>query len=200
MDLENARAWRLPMLNGDEAFIHVVCDGLPRTICGWEVQNFPHGAYIKAPPTCEVCKSGYLEKQSMKAQAELQLERLRAKRMDAQKTRAQQIQSGRAWAEQRALEVKAWWEKYDEYLESDEWKGRRARVLRRAGHTCEACGVATATQVHHLTYEHLFREPLFDLRAVCVPCHEYLTETDRRRRGALPATYTPVEGKGDHDE
>ena len=37
-------------------------------------------------------------------------------------------------------------------------------------------------EVHHITYAHVFDEPLFDLRAVCRPCHERLTARDRENR------------------
>lgn len=80
----------------------------------------------------------------------------------------------------------AWWDWYTRYLESDEWKQRRIKVLTRDGHICQAqleCDGATATQVHHLTYAHVGNEPLFDLRSVCTACHETITEMDRKRRG-----------------
>jgi 5-methylcytosine-specific restriction endonuclease McrA len=65
----------------------------------------------------------------------------------------------------------AWWAQYNAYLESPAWKSRRKRVLERDDHICQACLLRTATQVHHLTYAHVFREPLFDLIAVCESCH-----------------------------
>jgi hypothetical protein len=78
-----------------------------------------------------------------------------------------------------------WWARYSAYLESEPWKARRKQVLHRSGGFCEAglggCMVK-AVQAHHLTYRHVFNEPLFDLVAVCVPCHEALTEADRNRR------------------
>jgi hypothetical protein len=61
---------------------------------------------------------------------------------------------------------------YDEYLESPEWDERRSRVLSRARGVCEGCRKEPATQVHHLTYERVGREMLFDLAAVCRDCHD----------------------------
>lgn len=62
---------------------------------------------------------------------------------------------------------------YTEYLQSTEWAKRRAKVLRRANGVCEACGEPTTRfHVHHKTYANLGHEPLWDLAAVCVPCHE----------------------------
>lgn len=63
---------------------------------------------------------------------------------------------------------------YQEYLKSDEWAERRTLVLLRAAGKCEGCGQAGATQVHHLTYAHVFEEFLFELIAVCRGCHERL--------------------------
>ena len=61
--------------------------------------------------------------------------------------------------------------RYAEYLDSDQWRALRERVFRRAGGTCEGCGLHPATQVHHLTYAHIFSEFLFELVAVCDDCH-----------------------------
>lgn len=61
--------------------------------------------------------------------------------------------------------------KYHEYLKSPEWKDRRLRVLNRDKYICQACLINEATQVHHLTYDRIFKEPLFDLTGVCDSCH-----------------------------
>lgn len=65
-----------------------------------------------------------------------------------------------------------WWRQYNEYLLSPEWRSRRERVMRRAGGVCEGCGINQAAQVHHLTYEHVFNEFLWELVAICEPCHK----------------------------
>lgn len=80
----------------------------------------------------------------------------------------------RHWATARAQHDSAWWAWYQEYLASDVWASKRERVLERAKGACEACGIEQATQVHHVTYKRVGREPLFDLRAVCISCHEDL--------------------------
>jgi hypothetical protein len=79
-----------------------------------------------------------------------------------------------AWSEQRAAEQAEWWRKYSAYLLTPEWRERRRRVLERDNWLCQACRVRRATQAHHLTYKHVFHEPLFDLVAVCTVCHEAL--------------------------
>lgn len=67
-----------------------------------------------------------------------------------------------------------WWADYNSYLQTPEWRTKRAKVLRRAGGMCEGCGEAPATIVHHLTYKRVGREMLFDLVAVCPACHDAL--------------------------
>ena len=60
---------------------------------------------------------------------------------------------------------------YSEYLRSPEWKAKRARVLQRAAGQCEGCLSAKATQVHHLSYIHIYDEFLWELVAICDDCH-----------------------------
>jgi 5-methylcytosine-specific restriction endonuclease McrA len=67
----------------------------------------------------------------------------------------------------------SWRAEYTEYLFSPEWKAKRAQVMQRAGYLCERCD-RPAQQVHHLTYERVYRERLTDLQAVCASCHRRL--------------------------
>ncbi len=60
---------------------------------------------------------------------------------------------------------------YEKYINSPEWKRRRRKVLERDNHTCQACLDRSAEHVHHLTYEHLGDELLFELVSVCRFCH-----------------------------
>ena len=76
--------------------------------------------------------------------------------------------------EYREKQSRAWWEAYTAYLETAEWRDKRNRVLARDGYLCQACLRRKATQVHHLTYDHVLDEPLFDLVAVCSVCHKHL--------------------------
>lgn len=78
--------------------------------------------------------------------------------------------------EQRAEQDRAWWDQYTAHLASDQWRVTADKVLRRAGYTCEGCMEQRATQVHHLTYDHMGAEFLFELRALCRSCHERLHE------------------------
>lgn len=94
----------------------------------------------------------------------------------------------RALTERRQAEYQAradaeWWAWYDNYLRSPEWREKRKRVLRRANGECEGCGDNYAVQVHHLTYEHVGDEFLWELRAVCPACHERVHANTHTRRG-----------------
>lgn len=62
--------------------------------------------------------------------------------------------------------------KYEAYLRTPQWRAIRDAVLKRANGVCEGCGKQRATQVHHLTYEHICNEFLWELRAVCRDCHQ----------------------------
>ena len=63
-------------------------------------------------------------------------------------------------------------ERYAEYLESPEWRDKRRLVMFRAAGICEGCRLKPATQVHHLTYQNIGEEFLWQLVAVCRDCHE----------------------------
>jgi 5-methylcytosine-specific restriction endonuclease McrA len=65
------------------------------------------------------------------------------------------------------------WERvYSAYLNSDRWREKREKVMRRANFVCEGCGNAKATDAHHLTYRRVGDEMLFDLVALCRAGHE----------------------------
>jgi hypothetical protein len=83
-----------------------------------------------------------------------------------------------AFEQNRAVAVakrKAEWRAvYDRYLASADWQSVRQRVFNRAHGTCEGCLETRATEVHHQTYAHVGDELLFELVAICRPCHERL--------------------------
>jgi 5-methylcytosine-specific restriction endonuclease McrA len=60
----------------------------------------------------------------------------------------------------------------DEYLKSDDWRRKRALVLKRDQHRCVYCGLR-ARQVHHKRYarRNIGREPIEWLVSVCEVCH-----------------------------
>ncbi len=61
----------------------------------------------------------------------------------------------------------------DTYLNSDDWKRKRALVLKRDRYRCVYCGTR-ATQVHHKQYapRNIGREPIEWLVSVCKSCHD----------------------------
>lgn len=70
-----------------------------------------------------------------------------------------------------------WDQKYAVYIQSDQWKDKRQRVLKRDNNLCQGCLRRTAQEVHHLTYRYpLGKEPLFALVSVCQYCHDALHE------------------------
>lgn len=61
--------------------------------------------------------------------------------------------------------------KYQVYLCSPEWRVKRELVLQRDNKICQDCTLKPAEEVHHLTYNSLFNEPLEDLKSLCKECH-----------------------------
>jgi 5-methylcytosine-specific restriction endonuclease McrA len=65
-----------------------------------------------------------------------------------------------------------WWNDYQTYQNSNEWKARVTKVMRRTNGICERCRQQKAIHVHHLTYERVGEEELEDLQALCFDCHD----------------------------
>lgn len=61
---------------------------------------------------------------------------------------------------------------YDDYLQTNWWRKRRKRALRRAKHRCEQCGEHKRLSVHHLNYKRLGSEKQRDLMVLCNRCHD----------------------------
>jgi len=81
---------------------------------------------------------------------------------------------------QQAQESTEWWRQYTTYLETPEWQRKRALELKRAKGVCEGCGEGLPVEIHHLTYEHVGDEFLWELAAICVKCHDRI-HPDRER-------------------
>ncbi len=71
---------------------------------------------------------------------------------------------------------------YGSYLESSAWDIKRRAVLARCRGRCEGCAQADAVEVHHLSYEHVGAEFLFELVGVCSDCHDRLHEDSNNTR------------------
>ena len=61
---------------------------------------------------------------------------------------------------------------YNSYLASDDWKQKRSIVLERDKYLCQGCLKEPATEVHHLNYDDVPNELMFDLVSLCRSCHE----------------------------
>jgi len=85
--------------------------------------------------------------------------------------KAQKAQKANA---QKRSNNRAWWNVYHEYIQSDEWKEKRAQVLERDNWTCQECGAGhkAILQAHHTTYFNVGDEPLRDLITLCKLCHD----------------------------
>lgn len=67
-----------------------------------------------------------------------------------------------------------WWQRYSEYLKSEEWHRIRERVLERDGWSCRITGNTKQLQVHHLTYRNVGREQESELITLCREAHEII--------------------------
>lgn len=65
-----------------------------------------------------------------------------------------------------------WRAKYNQHLMSEKWMLIREKVFARSKGVCEGCRERRPTAVHHLTYDHMGDELLWELVAVCRECHE----------------------------
>lgn len=63
---------------------------------------------------------------------------------------------------------------YYSYLKTQHWAITRRRALIRAGHQCKGCETTKRLDVHHKTYERLWREKEIDLIVLCRDCHEFI--------------------------
>lgn len=100
------------------------------------------------------------------------LGRMRQDRDTAMQNHDAQRRAMNEW--ERLAANEEWWSRYTAYLNTPQWQDRRRRVLERDNYLCQGCLKREATQVHHLTYDHMGNEPLFELVAICTVCHSAL--------------------------
>lgn len=79
------------------------------------------------------------------------------------------VEAYNKWAEE---ETTQWRRRYSEYIHSSEWQRKRTLVLERDNYLCQACLLNKAYDIHHLTYQHLTQEFMWELVSVCRSCHE----------------------------
>ena len=65
-----------------------------------------------------------------------------------------------------------WNRNYARYLATSDWQIKRQQVLKRDNYICQGCLTNKATEVHHLTYDNVTDELLFQLVSVCRSCHD----------------------------
>lgn len=152
--------------------VHVVdAEKADRTYCGKMLAACPGKPTTAREATCQICRNAVAKLPERERQREQW-----ARDRERWEQRQQEI------AREREEENRQFWEQYNAYLRSPVWQKKRTLVIQRAGGICEACRSAPAVQAHHLTYNHVFCEPLFDLVAVCIRCHDEITTLDRERR------------------
>jgi len=139
------------------------------------LKQYPSG--FRAKMQCRKCGQGMGANVSMQGVSEAWDAELECRVADEYQSLCEQYRKN-AWAvnaEARGQISSEWWSAYQGYLTSEIWRAKRRFVLQRCGGMCESCGQNEAKQVHHLKYPGVFgHEPLWDLRAVCVPCHELI--------------------------
>lgn len=134
--------------------MHIIDPDAPeKTMCGRLTSAVPGKPKTTGTPTCRICLDAGLKREEARARmAEWEQKRYQDER-------------------QREEQNEIWWQRYNVYLQSPEWRKRRRLVFKRCGGFCEGCGLHPATQVHHLTYEHMGNEFLWELRGICSVCH-----------------------------
>ena len=80
----------------------------------------------------------------------------------------EKMEFAKAEAESRLTERRDF---YQKYLLSSEWQSKRRQVIARDGGLCQGCRNAQIQEVHHLSYDHLGDELLFELIGLCSKCH-----------------------------
>jgi len=110
-------------------------------------------------------------------------------RKQEEQRKEQSIERLKEFEEQRLKEHKEkreeFFKEYSVYLNSEKWRIKREAVLKRDNYKCKACEVNTATQVHHLTYQFIYDEPLFDLISVCKKCHDKIENLKLKKAGLI---------------
>ncbi len=85
---------------------------------------------------------------------------------------------------------------YAIYLDTHRWRATAKFVKHRDGERCRGCKATLKLQVHHLTYEHIYREIFHDhdLITLCESCHKKQHEAQRN------AAAHPTAERGETDQ
>jgi hypothetical protein len=79
--------------------------------------------------------------------------------------------------------------RYQSYIQSARWQRKRQQALRHYRHRCMLCGLPGADTVHHIVYQHLGCERMFELVSLHQRCHDLVTAL---RGGAICPDLTPA--------
>ena len=63
---------------------------------------------------------------------------------------------------------------YQEYLNSEGWKAKRAMILNMWGNRCAVCNEGGELHLHHRTYDRKGNEDPFDVIPLCKKHHELI--------------------------
>lgn len=83
--------------------------------------------------------------------------------------RKEAVESFAKEANQRLSDRK---EFYHAHLKSDLWKEKRLLVIQKQNNICQGCLKAGIDDIHHLSYDNLGDELLFQLIGLCRECHK----------------------------
>lgn len=137
------------------------------------LKQYPHG--VRAKRQCIKCGQGVGGNVPMAGVTEPWDDALEREVLSQYEAECSQYRSqvDDYYRSQRGEKSREWWSEYNRYLRSPVWRVKRELVMERCGGVCECCLQREADHVHHLKYPDTFgMEPAWDLRAVCVPCHE----------------------------
>ncbi len=80
--------------------------------------------------------------------------------------------------------------KYNWYLITPMWQEKRQQVLKRDNHTCQKCGETEGKlSVHHLTYNNVGCENLYELITLCSVCRAEAKQKELRDNTHVVANY-----------
>ena len=71
---------------------------------------------------------------------------------------------------------------YEQHLQSAYWRALREQAFARDNWRCVLCDSPEELQCHHRTYVRLGKEELRDCFTLCTPCHDVITDHQRRQR------------------
>jgi len=79
--------------------------------------------------------------------------------------------------EQQRIE---WFKDYNVYLRTPEWR-EKSRMVRERSKLCQGCRKNPSEEAHHMYYDNVGQEFLFELVALCRQCHERFHERKKAK-------------------